>query len=109
MHIAYIDESGSTGERLDDQEQPVFAMAGLVVRDEGWRKTSREIQSVLIEAFGGSLPDGFELHAADLLAPEGQGFFAGWEMDARTTLARGLLQLIEERKHQILLQVYDKK
>jgi hypothetical protein len=91
MHILYIDESGSTGERLDDPDQPVFAMDGVVVRDEGWRKTSTEIHRTIDAAFDGTIPDGFELHAVDLPSPEGAGPFSGWELSRRTSLALDLL------------------
>ncbi|MDP9261860.1 MAG: DUF3800 domain-containing protein [Actinomycetota bacterium] len=83
-------------------------MASLMVRDEGWRLTSGVVRKRLAEPFGGVLPAGFELHAMDLLSPKGDGFFKGRDRDERSSLALDLLDIITTRKHQVLLQVYDK-
>jgi hypothetical protein len=108
MHILYLDESGSTGANLDDDEQPVFAMAGLIVSDEKWRLTGSAIQTVVTAAFAGQVPENFELHASELLSPEGEGPFADWDREKRLAFARALLELVSSRSHQVLLQVYDK-
>jgi hypothetical protein len=108
MHLCYVDEAGSTGEDLASEQQPVFAMAGLLVSDEKWKKTEREYWTIVGNACDGIIPDGFELHAADLLAPDGQGPFAGWTRKRRNTLALDVLGLVESRRHQLLLQVVHK-
>src|SRR4051794_37650329 len=108
MHLLYVDESGSTGERLDDRDQPVFTMGGLIVRDEGWRKTSAAVVDLIEGALGGDVQPGFELHAHELLSPNGAGPFSDWTFDRRSQLALGLLDLLTTRKHQVLLQRYDK-
>jgi hypothetical protein len=99
-----VDEAGTTGNRLSDKEQPVFVMAGLQIRDEGWRQTEGAVLGRLKREFGGTLPTGFELHAHELLSPAGSGVFTGWPWDRRHALALDLLTLIQERKHQIFLQ-----
>jgi hypothetical protein len=104
MHLCYIDEAGSTGKDLASAQQPVFVMAGLLVSDEKWKKTERESLRIIKSAFGGAPPRGFEMHAGDLLAPSGQGPFAGWKRQARNDLAVDLLSLIGDRSHQVLVQ-----
>jgi len=104
MHLCYVDESGSTGRDLRNREQPVFAMVGVLVSDEKWRKTERSVVELLGKAVGGPVPEGFELHASDLLAPEGQGPFEGWDRPKRNELALSILDLLDERSHQVLLQ-----
>jgi hypothetical protein len=108
VHLCYIDEAGSTGKDLTSAQQRIFVMAGLLVSDEKWRKTEREARALLREAFGGSLPQGFELHACDLLAPTGQGVFQGWNRSKRDQMALDLLRLIDERSHQVLVQLVHK-
>lgn len=109
MHLCYVDEAGSTGKNLKDKQQPVFVMAGVLVSDEKWRKTESEIRQVIKSAYGVAVPPDFELHASELLAPEGAGPFAGWERDRRNQLALDVLNLVEGRKHQVLLQIAHKK
>jgi hypothetical protein len=110
VHFLYIDEAGSTGADLTNQQQPVFVMAGLVVSDEKWRKTRGMIQERLEQFFDGALPGGFELHSNALLGPNGEGPFAGRSREERNQLALDLLSLIEERGHYIFqVPVYKAK
>jgi hypothetical protein len=110
MHFLYIDEAGSTGEDLKAAQQPVFIMASLVVSDEKWRKTTRIIREKLEAYFNAELPAGFELHACELLSPDGEGPFAGHERDRRNKLALELLELIGTRGHYVFhVPVYKSK
>ena len=107
MHLCYVDEAGSTGKNLGDEQQPVFVMAGLLVSDERWRKTESEIRRITEAAFQGDLPSDFELHACELLSPEGEGLFAGWELSspfsprARKVLELALREAVHLRHRQI--------
>ena len=84
MHLCYIDETGSSGKNLADRQQPIFAMAGLLVSDEKWKRTERESRAIVEKALGSSPPAGFEIHAGDLLAPHGAGPFKDWPHGGRT-------------------------
>lgn len=109
MHLCYVDESGSTGSDLTNPQQPVFVMAGLLVSDERWRGTEKLVRDQLIAFFGGNaLPAGFELHAHQLLSPNGDGPFAGKPREERNALALALLKIPSDRNHQVLVQVIDK-
>ena len=101
VHFLYIDEAGSTGADLTPTQQPVFVMAAVVVSDEKWRKTTQAVTSTLEDYFSAELPTGFELHACDLLSPNGDGPFAGHDRDARNELAQSLLSLVGERGHYV--------
>jgi Protein of unknown function (DUF3800) len=108
MHLCYIDEAGNSGKNLGDQEQPLFAMAGILVSDERWKKTEREARAIVENALGHVPPSGFEIHAGDLLAPHGKGPFTSWPHAQRQQLALDLLGLIAARNHQVLLQLVHK-
>src|SRR5438874_2210216 len=99
MHFFYLDESGDTGLNLDDANQPIMVLGGISLRDEGWNTTHAAMKEMLEDYFGGSLPAQFELHAKELLAPNGEGPFAGHAMPQRSDLARRLIQLLHDRKH----------
>jgi hypothetical protein len=108
VHLCYIDEAGHSGKNLADPQQPIFAMAGLLVSDEKWKKTEREARGIVKKALGASPGPGFEIHAGDLLAPKGKGPFKGLSMPNRMQLALDLLELIDVRRHQVLLQFVHK-
>ena len=99
MHFFYIDESGDTGANLADPHQPIIVLGGISVRDEGWNATQEQLREILAAYFGGRIPANFELHAKELLCPNGEGPFAGHAIEQRCTLALSLLSLLSERSH----------
>ena len=36
MHFIYLDESGNTGNNLNDVTQPIFVLGALIVPEEKW-------------------------------------------------------------------------
>src|ERR1700694_2507609 len=106
MHFFYVDETGCTGADLANPEQPIFAIGGLSVTDEGWRKTTDAAQSAFSNFFGGSVPDGFELHAHELNS--GSGPFFGRSQVERNNFTHLLLDLVAERRHAVHLVAIDK-
>jgi hypothetical protein len=99
MHFFYIDESGDTGRNLDDPHQPIIVLGGISVRDEGWNATQELLSRRLSAFFRDNLPPNFELHAKDLLSPNGDGDFGGMPIEARCALCLDLLGILAERSH----------
>lgn len=108
MHFFYLDESGDTGTNLGDQDQPVMVLGGISLRDEGWNKTYTEYMKLIDAFFTGNIPAGFELHANQLLSPNGDGVFSGYPMHTRSQLAKDVVDLIDERKHGFHYIAFDK-
>jgi len=108
MHFYYLDEAGCTGSDLANQEQPIFVLGGISVRDEGWNKTQESMVSIFDEYFSRSIPQNFELHAEQLLSPNGDGPFSGHARDRRNILAKTILRLLAKRSHDIHLCAIDK-
>lgn len=109
MHFFYLDEAGCTGSDLSNDQQPIFVLGGLSVRDEGWNKTQNDFFEIVDDYFDSEVPANFELHASELLSPNGEGCFAGHSIEKRKKLALQLLELLEKRSHQIHLFSIDKK
>lgn len=109
MHFFYLDEAGCTGNDLGNAQQPVFVLGGVSVRDEGWYETTNRFHAVIRDYFQGNVPDGFELHAEELLSPNGDGAFAGHDRQRRNALALCLLDLLAERSHHVHLIGIDKQ
>lgn len=106
MHFFYLDETGCTGADLESREQPIFVVGGISVGAQGWWATASSINSTLKSAFGGHLPDGFELHAHELI--NGQGVFERFERQERNELAFRLLDIISVRRHSVHFVGIDK-
>ena len=99
MHFFYLDETGCTGADLNNREQPIFVLGGISVRDVGWRTTTANITAILLDYFGGTLPNGFELHSHHLLNL--QGAFDGHDRNQVTQLVHRILDEIVERSHAV--------
>lgn len=108
MHFFYLDESGDTGDNLNDPNQPIFVLGGVSLRDEGWNKTQTELHKIFDDYFEGEIPENFELHTKQLLSPNGEGPFQNHDINDRTELVQEILDLIEERKHGVHFVAIDK-
>ncbi|MFC1981489.1 DUF3800 domain-containing protein [Chloroflexota bacterium] len=108
MHFYYLDESGCTGQDLENKEQPIFILGGVSVRDGGWNATQEQLYSIIDNYFEGSIPEGFELHSEDLLSPIGDGFFHKHDRTKRNTLAKSILGLVSARGHAVHYYAIDK-
>jgi len=102
MHFFYIDETGCNGADLNPDQDPIFVLGGISVKDQGWVATTEIIQRT-IEAYYAPdpFPNGFELHAHELLSPAGDGPFAGHDRARRNQLAFDLLDILHTRSHQV--------
>lgn len=101
MHFFYIDETGDTGQDLLNVQQPIFVMGGLTVSDEKWNPTQQKFVAIIDAYFKGAVPAGFELHAHELLSPNGDGPFAGHPRAARNQLAFDILNILVEHSHNV--------
>lgn len=108
MHFFYLDESGDTGDNLNDPNQPIFVLAGLSVADKKWNNTKNRLDSILGDYFDGDLPPRFELHSTELLSPNGEGPFANHPIENRLNLTRNLLELINDLGHYVHYFAIDK-
>lgn len=108
MHFFYMDESGDTGNDLTNNEQPVFVLGGISLRDEGWNKTHEIWQKAISDYFEGDIPENFELHSNELLSPNGEGPFEGHHIKKRLGLAQKAIDIIVERKHSVHYIAFDK-
>ncbi|MFA5072683.1 MAG: DUF3800 domain-containing protein [Nitrospirota bacterium] len=109
MHFFYLDESGDTGSNLADFDQPIIVLGGISVRDEGWNTTQEVLVKKLTAYLGKPLPKNFELHAKDLLSPNGDGFFFGIPIADRCSLCLELLKLLTERSHGVHYVAFNKQ
>lgn len=109
MHFFYLDESGDTGRDLDNTDQPIMVLGGISLRDEGWNKTREDFGKIIKNYFNNSIPDEFELHAGELLSPNGEGPFTGHSMSDRSQLAKEIIDFIAERKHGVHFIGVDKQ
>lgn len=69
MHLIYLDESGQSGNNLNDPHQQVFVLAALPIPENLWLLIEQELQSAIDQAFPAPRPENFEIHATELINP----------------------------------------
>jgi hypothetical protein len=81
MYLVYFDESGNTGNNLNDLQQPVFLLCALAVEKDKWLTVEADLHVEIERAFPASRPDNFEIHAVDLT--RGRRWFKSMPLDRR--------------------------
>jgi hypothetical protein len=66
MYLIYLDESGNTGNNLNDTQQPIFLLCALAVPKDKWLEVERDLQAEVEKVFPSPRPDDFEIHASEL-------------------------------------------
>lgn len=107
MQLIYLDESGNTGNNLNDPQQPVFVLGALVVPDKIWQVVEQDILDVATSFFGGNLPDPFEIHATDIR--NGGKLFRNISISRRIEFSSDLLQIAINHKLKLVCRAITKK
>lgn len=105
MHFFYLDETGCSGENLNDR-QKIFVLGGVSVKDKSWTKICKDFTKIISDFFGGNIPAGFELHSHELMYCNGP--FQGRSREDVDNLAFDILQLIVRHSIGIHFAAIDK-
>lgn len=92
MWLCYLDESGNTGRRLDDPDQPVHLIAAVLVPEDRVFDMCTRLDSLLA-----SLPitaSRLELHGSQMYS--GKGAWHGIEPELRVEIYRSALEVLEQ-------------
>lgn len=94
MWLFYMDESGNTGARLDDPDQPIHYLVALGVQENKINPLEAAIREVVSSFLPNAWSDkSFEIKGQALR--KGAGFFKKLAPDRRILLAQRLLTLLE--------------
>ncbi len=112
MHLIYVDESGNTGARLDDPQQPMHFLVAVLVSEhvwlygyEYWRNQVLSATRDFAAAAGIPLPA--ELHATDVY--NGTRMFRGVDRSARSQIACSVLKMLRRFELAVVYAVCDKR
>ena len=95
MHLIYVDESGNTGNNLQEPLQPVFVLAALVVPETSWLPLETDLQAAIDRSFPAPRPRDFEVHANELF--NSRGYFRQFPIQQRLDFCQAWMALA--RKH----------
>ena len=64
MKILYADESGNTGTDLDNKQQPIFVLAGVLVDENNWHSINNTFNEEKIKIL--PILQNYEIHTNEL-------------------------------------------
>lgn len=107
MWFAYLDEAGNTGANLNDQQQPIHLIAGLLVPEA----RIRDVHGAVAEIEERHFPDlarqnDFEFHGSHLV--QASGLFRDQPVDKRLDALQDLMGIVSRLDLRLLVKGVDK-
>ncbi len=97
MYLIYVDESGNTGPRLDDAQQPTHFLVGVSVPEDAWLTYSERLHSAVAKGLRSAGPAAAsvpEVHAADVY--QGTRHFRGVSGEVREGIVTSILAVLHD-------------
>jgi hypothetical protein len=101
MILAYLDESGNSGNNLTHPDQPIFCLSALLVPAASWVAIEADLFSTIEQFFPSPRPSDFEIHASELINP--RGFFRSFPIQHRLDFLNAALSIA---RHHHLKVIY---
>jgi hypothetical protein len=107
MHLIYFDETGNTGNDLDQPDQPIFVLGALVVAEDAWTPLEAELLEAIETHFPGPRPADFEVKGSELHNP--RGFFRQFPIAQRLALRDAWLKIAHRLGLRFVYRAISKK
>ncbi|MCW5590172.1 MAG: DUF3800 domain-containing protein [Legionellales bacterium] len=109
MKLIYIDESGNTGTRSDDINQPYHLLSALIVDDNQVHSIENDLRMLGIKHFGAvSRNTDFEFHGYEIHKGKGR-YFSKLKIEQRIDVINDLINVIKTNNLQIIYTIIDKQ
>lgn len=106
MYLVYADESGNTGTDLDNKEQPIFVLAGLLIQDDKWHEINAYFNKRKIEIL--PILESVEIHTNELFNSSKKSAFNQFNWQDNFLTLEKLIDLILELDITICFIAIDK-
>ncbi|MDD3794070.1 MAG: DUF3800 domain-containing protein [Candidatus Gracilibacteria bacterium] len=94
MMLFYLDESGNTGNDLENKEQPIHFINGIGVNFNDIQNIEKDMKNLEINFLPFSQNFDFEFHAIDMAG--GKKYFKNFKIDERLKAFEGLINIFEK-------------
>lgn len=98
MKLIYIDDSGNTGKKLDDELQPLFLLGGFIIDEDDWKNVDKNIEKIK-EKY--DLVD-TEIHAIDVINGKKGTPYKHWNYQKKLDFFSDMLAVINEHNLKIV-------
>ncbi|HEV2383389.1 MAG TPA: DUF3800 domain-containing protein [Terriglobia bacterium] len=106
MYIAYLDDSGSTGRKLDDASAPFQIVGGPIIKDSAYMSLEYVLSGVVAQFVPEENWDCFEFHTSHLL--HGTGVFSHFGAKAGLEIIEQALRWVKKFNIPIVYGAVDK-
>lgn len=107
MYLMYADESGNTGTDLDNKQQPIFVLAGILVNENNWHEINSYFNTEKIKIW--NLFETNEIHTADIFSPRRKSVFRQENWQKNLEILNRLVDLILKLDITAMFIAIDKK
>ena len=107
MYLIYFDESGNTGNNLNDPEQPIFLLCALAVPAAKWIQVEQDLLAEIEKILPSPRTDDFEIHATDLMS--GRRWFKSIPLADRVAFRDAWLSVAVKHDLKIIYRIAPKK
>jgi hypothetical protein len=107
MHLIYMDESGNTGNNLNDSQQPLFVLCALVVPEAKWLEVEQDLYAESARFISLPWPDDLEIHATDLAS--GRRWFKSMPLTDRVAFRNAWFSVAAKHQLRIVYRAIAKK
>ena len=107
MHLVYFDESGNSGNNLNDADQPIFVLGALIVPETCWQAVESDLEKELATHFPVLAASGEEIHSGDLRGS--RGCFKGVAIPQRVALRDAWLKVAQTHSLKFVYRSIEKK
>ncbi|MEW6233873.1 MAG: DUF3800 domain-containing protein [Candidatus Omnitrophota bacterium] len=107
MYLIYMDESGQTGNNLNDPAQPIFILAALIVPETVWLALEKDLVAVIDKYFPAPRPMNFEIHAKSIY--HGESYFRQYPMSHRLSFRDEWLSISQRHNLKLIYRSIVKK
>ncbi len=107
MYFVYLDEAGNTGTHLENKDQPIHYISGIVIKYEDMQKIEKSIKNLLPNFLPHSQNFNFEFHGKDMFA--GKSHFKKFKIEERLQAFKDLVSIFKNYNLSFFCQGIDKK
>jgi len=90
MQLIYIDDSGNTGKKLDDEQQPLFLLGGFIISEEIWKNVDKEINDLKIKYD----IENIEIHSIEIMNGKKGTPYKDWEYSKKIKFFEEVLSIV---------------
>lgn len=107
MILVYLNESGNSGNNLTHPQQPFFCLAALLVPEGAWMAVEADLFAEIERFFPAPRPDGFEIHASELINP--RDFFRAFPVQHRLDFLAAALGVAKKHTLKVIHRGIEKR